>query len=273
MSKKRVVADAGGSKTAWAILESGNLIEQFETSSLHPRYALQFDEHEKIRLKEQLTNGIDSPLSFYGAGCSSEERKQQMHAFFTDLGFPSVDIFPDTIGACRAALGNNPGFVAILGTGSVLLDYNGKDITQQIGGHGAILGDEGSGLYFAKLLVKGLLEGQIEFTPELLEVFESKDAIRKQLSGADVLPWLSSLAGNVAALHLRELHEKNFQIFVDTHLLQLQTSNKTLHVIGTYGCKQQAFLREVLDKNGWELGQCIEQPIFRLVEYHLGLND
>lgn len=268
-----MIADAGGSKTAWAILENGNLIEQFETSSLHPRYALQFDETEKNSLKTQLKDRIHFPLSFYGAGCSSEERKQQMHAFFTDLGFPSVEIFPDTIGACRAALGNNPGFVAILGTGSVLLAYNGKNITQQIGGLGAIVGDEGSGLYFAKLLVKGLLEDQIEFTPELQGIFRSKDAIRKQLSGTDVLPWLSSLAAKVSSLNLIELHEKNVQLFVETHLLDLQTSNKTLHVIGTYGYKQQAILKAVLDKYGWELGQCIEQPIFRLVEYHLGLND
>lgn len=271
MKTKQLIADSGGSKTAWAYLEEGALKAQFETSSLHPRYLNQFSFQELETLSSQLEGCLGASILFYGAGCSAIERQKEVKAFFSKLGFQDVIVYPDTLAACRASLGNEKGFVAILGTGSVLLDYNGVSIDRLIGGLGAIIGDEGSGMNFAKLLVKSILEDRIPLTNELEALFESKAQIRKQLADVAVLPWLSQIAGAVAKLDLQSLHEQNAQAFFETHLKEIETEQPVVNIVGTYGAKQRAVFEAVLAQNGWELGKTIEQPILNLVEYHLGL--
>jgi glucosamine kinase len=273
MMTKQLIADAGGSKTAWGYIENGKLVNVFETSSLHPRYVETFDANQFSELKNQLTAYIDADLIFYGAGCSSSNRKEQMTEFLLRLGFVSPLVLPDTLGSCRAALGNKPGFVAILGTGSVLMQYDGVTIQRIIGGLGAIIGDEGSGMNFGKLVVKGIMEDQIPFTSRLENILESKSAIQQQLSGSNVLPWLSSLSKKLEYVDLTEVHLKNFNSFYQTHLNQLTTNTKIIHVTGTYGFKQQSNLKAVLNENDWELGEIIEQPLNRLIEYHISLID
>lgn len=61
--------------------------------------------------------------------------------------------------AARALLGDQPGFAAILGTGTNSCIYDGQEITHNIDSAAYILGDEGSGSYIGKKLLTDFIRG------------------------------------------------------------------------------------------------------------------
>jgi len=64
-----------------------------------------------------------------------------------------IEVFPDTLGACHALFGNNPGIACILGTGSNACVYDGEKITETVASLGFMIGDEGSGCHIGKRIV------------------------------------------------------------------------------------------------------------------------
>ncbi|MDZ7775085.1 MAG: hypothetical protein U5L09_05450 [Bacteroidales bacterium] len=71
----------------------------------------------------------------------------------------------DLTGAARAIFGDKEGITAILGTGANAGYYNGYSIIHQPKSLGFFLGDEGSGAYLGKQLLKAYLE---ETLPEAI---------------------------------------------------------------------------------------------------------
>ena len=73
--------------------------------------------------------------------------------FSTVFKIKDIGVYPDTMAACHALFGNNPGTACILGTGSNACHYDGKEITQSIVSLGFMIGDEGSGCHIGKRIV------------------------------------------------------------------------------------------------------------------------
>ncbi|MGN0190147.1 MAG: hypothetical protein ACI39U_00675, partial [Candidatus Cryptobacteroides sp.] len=70
-----------------------------------------------------------------------------------------VEVFSDMLGAARAVCGHSPGVVGILGTGSNSCVYDGDGIVIAGRGGGYVLGDEGSGAWFGKMLLSDYIRG------------------------------------------------------------------------------------------------------------------
>ncbi len=62
----------------------------------------------------------------------------------------------DAQSAMAAALGDRDGIVVICGTGSIVLARNGKRAVQ-VGGHGSLAGDAGSGYWMGRELLRGVV--------------------------------------------------------------------------------------------------------------------
>lgn len=263
MNAKYIIADSGGSSTNWAIVLQNNEVRFVQTAGLHPKYALSAD-FPVSGLQEQFQD-LHVPLYFYGAGCASETVRQQMTGFLMQLGFSSVEVYPDTLAACRALCGNHSGWVAILGTGSILVHYDGKHITERIGGYGSLVGDEGSGFYFGKLLVRHLL-AEKEWNPGWKAVFVSPDFLLSKLAAPDALQWIASLGKVVAGMDFSCLHRKNAELFVETYCVDLQATE--ISVTGTYGYEQQAVFSEVFERHSIRLKKAVSAPIEDLTRYH-----
>lgn len=264
MDAKYIIADSGGSSTNWGIVLTTNEVVFIQTDSLHPKYALSAD-FSTAALRSQFQE-MSVPLFFYGAGCSTELVQKQMQGLLMQMGFSEVQVFPDTLAACRALYGNKRGWVAILGTGSVLVQYDGSRIARRVGGYGSLIGDEGSGFYFGKLLVQYLLRRE-EWKKEWIELFHSRERILSKLATSDAQKWISGLGAETAKIDFRFLHEENASLFVKEYCLPIPEL-KQISFIGTYGFAQKTIFTQVFEDQSIIVERGIASPIADLVNYH-----
>jgi hypothetical protein len=265
MNAKYIIADSGGSSTNWGIVLGNNEVSYIQTDSLHPKYALSGN-YSFENLQNQF-KGMNVPLYFYGAGCAGEEVQKEMQILLLQLGFSVVRVYPDTLAACRALYGNQPGWVAILGTGSVLVQYDGLQIVKRVGGYGSLVGDEGSGFYFGKLLVRYLLLNE-EWKEEWIALFRSKEFILSKLADPEAQKWISGLGQETAKMDFEFLHRKNAELFAELYCLPVPEL-KRLSFIGTYGHEQKDVFMQVLESHSIEVEKELSSPLKDLVEYHL----
>ena len=264
MDAKYIIADSGGSSTSWGIVLKNNEVVYIQTDSLHPKYALSAD-FSSAALQTQFKE-MQVPLYFYGAGCSGELVQKQMQGLLLQWGFSEVIVYPDTLAACRALFGNTPGWAAILGTGSVLVRYDGKQIVKRVGGYGSLIGDEGSGFYFGKLLVQHLLRSA-RWEAKWTELFQSREWILSRLAGSDAQKWISGLGAETAEMDLRFLHEENAALFVKEYCLPIPELRQ-ISFIGTYGFEQESIFVTVFKAHAIQVEKRIASPITDLVSYH-----
>ncbi len=113
-------------------------------------------------------------LYYYGPALHHAENKDLMRSVLRSV-FPEIahmEVEHDLLGAARAAWGREKGIVCILGTGSNCAAYDGQGIVRQRGGHGYLLGDEGSGADLGKHLLSALLHE--EMPADLQKRFEER---------------------------------------------------------------------------------------------------
>ena len=102
-------------------------------------------------------------LWFFGAGLGLLSAQDRMRQTLREVIGPiqSIKIETDLVGAAYACLGNNPGVVGILGTGSVAFRYENGEVVNRLGGWGHLLADEGGGVSLGRALLRGLLEHRL----------------------------------------------------------------------------------------------------------------
>ena len=143
-----LLAESGGTKTQWYLYNQDGLQKSIRTSGMNPNTATA----EAIAAQQREEWGADLPpgegltLDFYGAGLGAPATEATMRAILGGL-FPhaTIRIESDMLAAARAACGGQPGIVCILGTGSNCCFWDGQKITANLGSHGYLFNDEGSG--------------------------------------------------------------------------------------------------------------------------------
>jgi N-acetylglucosamine kinase-like BadF-type ATPase len=157
-----IIADGGSTKTNWCLVTGEGKKVYFNTEGYNPYFSS--EAYIIQSLKENLPTDLEkdaiTEVNYYGAGCSTDEKRQivenAMKAVFTKS---KINIGHDLMAAARALLGNTEGFAAILGTGTNTCIYDGKDIVTNIDSGAYILGDEGSGCYIGKKLLADYIRG------------------------------------------------------------------------------------------------------------------
>jgi N-acetylglucosamine kinase-like BadF-type ATPase len=162
-----LIAEAGGTKTMWALIKDDGMISNYQSSGIHPLIQSDFeiqqslmDSFKRLQL-DKLSNNI-LQLYYYGTGCIDIETKSRLHNIFEPL-LPKakMEFFSDLEGACIATGYKKKIWVIICGTGSNSCIWNGKKITFQVPSGGYILGDEGSGTYMGKKLLKDVIRNNL----------------------------------------------------------------------------------------------------------------
>src|ERR1700742_2613863 len=171
-----LVADSGSSKTDWLLNLPKQEAKQFRTPGLNP-YFLTEKEIVKI-LQDKAADMLAystkiTEIYFFGAGCSSPDR----HEIVTNalsLLFPKafISVDSDLLGSAYATCGHEKGLCCVLATGSNISFFDGEDIHAGKHGLGFVLGDEGSGSWFGKILITDFLYGNMP------------DAIQKKFEAA-----------------------------------------------------------------------------------------
>lgn len=271
-----IVIESGGTKSTWAFLDKvSSEVKFMETVGLHPR---ELDsEKNKILTTFLNTNNCfpDNPkVYFYGAGCENQKGKEIIKELFNAHGFQNISIDTDLKGACLALLGNNPGYIGILGTGAVAAQFDGEKIIKKTSGLGHIMGDEGSGFDIGKRLLnayfnEGLptnLNNEIEayFLPEtdiIHRIYKSDG--RKIIAG---LTYLAKKYSNEK--EIRTILESAFNSYYTSALKQLPKI-KEISFVGSVAYHFENELKRALLKYNISIQDIHKSAINPLFHYHL----
>ena len=218
-------------------------------------------------------------ICFYGAGCSTAENKSFMYncfkAYFKDS---KIEIEHDLIAAARALWFDKPGIVAILGTGSNSCVYSGIDIIDAVPSLGFILGDEGSGAFMGKMLMRDLL--YFKMPPILAEKLKNQynlDAtyiLNQVYKKENPNRWLASFSEfireNIDEEYCLNLVMTSIRCFFEAHLVHYNKYREyPLGVIGSIAYYYKDYLEKVAKEYGFSLKKVIKSPIDELVRYHI----
>ncbi|MFK7947352.1 MAG: N-acetylglucosamine kinase [Saprospiraceae bacterium] len=278
-----LIADSGSTKTAWRLIDGENTIIPLETIGYSPQYVTtneMIDDLMKVFVPQLpvLTKDI-SKISFYGTGCSTLRTVSIIQLALENVfEKATIDVNHDLLGAARALCGHSPGVACILGTGSNSCLYDGKFITDNIPSVGFMLGDEGSGGYLGKKLVRAY------FYRELPQDLEMAFAKKYQLTRDDMLlnvykkpapnRYLASytkfLSEHLNHPFIWQFVKNGFQDFLNAMVLKYDNIEcLPINFLGSIAVHFEAVLKEVLIENKLQFGRVIDNPVDELVKYHL----
>ncbi|MGB1205542.1 MAG: hypothetical protein ACPG5B_07850 [Chitinophagales bacterium] len=279
-----LLADSGSSKTAWALLDINKktIVTKCETIGFNPFHHSETEILEAIKQNNQLilyANHITN-IHYFGAGCSSLERCEQMKNILQKFFFQAkIYVKSDLWAAVLATCGRQKGIVCILGTGSNACFFDGKNITQHTPALGYILGDEGSGSYLGKQLLASFLYKKLPANLQML--FEKKYNLHKEnvlnevYNGTNPKKYLAHfthfLDENKENNYIKKLIINSFTHFLDIHIKFYLQNSKLLpvHFIGSIAYHFQDILVEVLQENNIQAGKILKQPLDELIEHYL----
>jgi glucosamine kinase len=283
MSKYRIVADSGSTKTDWVIVdENSQFAEEIKTMGFNPYFQTsEFIFNEVLRAFKDSKVVADDVIevNYYGAGCSSEEKNNTVASALQLLFRKAVvHINHDLVAAARSCLGREDGISCILGTGANSCVWEKGKVISNVPSHGYIFGDEGSGSYLGIELLKLYLSDNL--SAELTKKFErefklSKDQIlnttyREKDPNVFLAHFASFYEPNLEHDFLREIVKKGFVNFFEVRVVPYENyKNYNLGFIGSIAYFYQDILREVAAEYGVTITNINRCPIDELVKYHI----
>ena len=274
----KLIAESGSTRTEWALVEENHLVQKVFTEGLNPFFQTRREISRSVRL------GLPEPffkkkleqVYYYGAGCTSHEKKNILGASLVAQFKTPIQVESDLLGAARGLFKCEPGIACILGTGSNSCFYDGKIIVKNVKSGGYILGDEGSGAVLGKLFLSDLLKG---VAPKYL-ITEFHDKFR--ISTNDVmesvynLPFPNRFLGTIAYFlagymdneYVYNLITNNFRNFFTRNVCQYDYMNYPIRFVGSLAYSQADTLRLIGREFGVEIDVIEETPMNGLIEFH-----
>ncbi|WP_242923716.1 hypothetical protein [Pontibacter liquoris] len=275
-----LIADSGSTKTDWRLMDTNGVLEQVYTAGINPQY-LEADQIYTIFEDELLPNLKEknpTVIYYYGAGCSSPERnlrvEQALRKAFPNSN-PHVD--HDLLAAARSLCGHQPGIACILGTGSNSCLYDGKNITDNVPSLGFLMGDEGSGAFLGKMLIRAFLYRELpeELATSLKNTYSlTKNGILDSVYYSDMpSTYLATFAKfcfdkrKHPAIHA--MIYENFDGFFEHHVSKYEGFTELpIHFVGSIAYHFSDTLQQVAKKYGAKIGQILTSPSEGLIQYH-----
>ena len=274
MNSSFIVGDAGGTGTQWRIVKDGN-ISQAKTVGFNA-YTHDIEVLKKDIIETVVPLGRDSSkIFFYAAGVDIDEQKQEAKLQLQSVFEGEVYVENDLLGAAKSLCGIDPGYIGIIGTGSNACVYDGKKVDKVSASLGYILGDEGSGAYLGKLLLKKIFRSQID--KAVIQSFQDKfnmtshDVITKLYNEEMPNHFLASFALFMSEHKSRpevyQLIQQSFHDYLTAFFPNIE-GNIPLHFSGSIAFYFSDILRQVCQDKGFAVGNIVESPISGLVLYH-----
>ena len=274
---KYLIIDAGSTKMDWVLMEDGNVTKRFTTQGYNPNYA------EKQHFVDILNN-VDLPKSdiekiyYYGSGCLKAENAMMVGKMLQQ-SFPSS--FPmvtnDMMGAAHAVLGHERGIACILGTGANSCLYNGSEIVERAVSLGYVVGDEGSGCYIGKKLVRAYfydlmpLELKHSFDEDYhLEISDFIDNVYHQPEVSKYFAKFVPFADkNRSHPYIQHLLKDCFSDFIEVFVLRYEDCHALpVSFVGSIAFYFQDLLCESLEAEGLTMGKVMRSPIDGLIQMY-----
>lgn len=274
-----LLADSGSSKCEWCIAYDGKE-QRFFTIGISPYFLLP-EEITALLHKEVMpvTEGFDiTSVFFYGTGLGNDQNiniirgvleKEFMHA--------TIHCETDLLGAARATSKAERGVTCIIGTGCNSCFYDGYEIVKNIPSLGYVLGDEGSGAYLGRQVLRYYLYGL--FDQELINNFDHsfnislQNILNKVYKEHRPNQFLSSftmfLTNNRGHKQVEEIIENGLNDFFTHHILQYNESlSYPVHFVGSVANGFKDVIHLLCSRYAIEPGTFLKEPMGGLVKYH-----
>lgn len=277
-----LIVDSGSTKSDWALLdERGNRLGDFDTMGLNPYFHSEEVIKNAVAANQPLAAYADkiSAVYFYGAGSSTPTMqsivKRGLQGVFTKA---EIVVDHDLVGCAYATYDGENCISCILGTGSNSCGFDGKEIWEAVPSLAYILGDEASGSWYGKILLREYFYKKLP--ADLRESFEhtyniSKDElINKVYREPNANVYLASFT-RFLGQHAQHPHVINWVKtgmleFIDIHVKSFDNwQTMPVHFVGSVSHYFKHCLEMAAAESGICLGQVIKKPIDGLVNYHV----
>lgn len=276
----KLIIDCGSTKADWIILNGRDVLKRFKTDGFNPNY---MDKDSILRIILNETSYTEylpliREIYFYGSGCGNSDNCNKIKKILNSVFYnANLEVTHDMMAACRAILGDDKGVACILGTGSNSCCYDGVSITDQAVSLGYILGDEGSGSYIGKKLVRDYFYKIMpnDLSLKFEEEFEVNinTVINKVYHDSQVSKYFASFARfayeNIGNKYIQDLCSICFDEFIDNFILIYKLSKETkIGFVGSVAYYFQDLIKQRLECKGLKSGKVVKDPIDGLVEFH-----
>ena len=279
------VVYSGSRHANWRLAEKGQTVSEFKTPGINPFFNDSNCITHFLNKNIHLINNAEKIkwVYFFGAGASSEERKEivanALENFFRNS---RVFVDHDLKAAALATSPDKPGILGIMGSGSNAAYFDGKKVLENNYGLGYILGDQGSANWLGRKLLKAylndLLPKEFEFSFRKKYDLERTQILDKVYRQAQPALFLSSfsdfLIDNKNDEFVRELVINGFDIYFKTYIKPLTEKypGVPLHMVGTVAAGFQEYLHESAENNNLKVSTILKEPIYNLLKYYSNKN-
>ncbi|MFR9166108.1 MAG: hypothetical protein ACLVKO_07805 [Dysgonomonas sp.] len=275
----KLIAESGSTKTEWCLLEGNYVVEHTFTDGINPFFQTRREISRCVRLQlpdKFFTRKLDE-IYFYGAGCTSEEKKNIVKASLIAQFRVPTQINTDLLAAARSLFGTEPGIACILGTGSNSCFYDGTDIVKNVKSLGYILGDEGSGAVLGKVFLSDCLKdlAPADITKQFYDIYRisSNDVLDLVYNKPFPNRFLSTLSfflsEHIDNEYVYDLIYKNIKRFFTRNVLQYDFMNYPVAFVGSVAHNYSEILLEVAKEFHIDISEIVESPMLGLVKYHV----
>lgn len=278
----KLIAESGSTRTEWALVDGDYIVEHVFTEGINPFFQSRREISRSVRLElpDSFFKKRFEQVFFYGAGCSSEDKKSILGASLVAQFKSPIQVESDLLAAARGLLQNEPGIACILGTGSNSCFYDGDKIVKHVQSLGYVLGDEGSGAVMGKKFLADCLK---ELAPkQLIEAFYDKfritsdDALEYVYNRTFPNRFLSTfsyfLFEHLNDDYVYNLVCQNFRDFFVRNVMQYDYLNNPIHFVGSVAYNYSDVLREVAKELGFGIEKIVETPMAGLIDFHTHSN-
>lgn len=274
----KLIAESGSTRTEWALVEDNHLVQRVFTEGLNPFFQTRREISRSVRLglPESFFKKKLDQVYYYGAGCSSYEKKNILGASLVAQFKTPIQVESDLLAAARGLFKCEAGIACILGTGSNSCFYDGKIIVKNVKAAGYILGDEGSGAVLGKLFLADLLKGLApkELANEFHEKF--RISVNDVMESVYNLPFPNRFLGTIAYFlgdymdneYVYNLLTNNLRSFFNHNVCQYDYINYPIRFVGSLAYAYPDILQEVAQEFGVEIDVIEETPMNGLIEFH-----
>ena len=275
-----LIADSGSTKTDWRYLLPNGEIQVAATSGINPNYqnTVQIRQVLSQNLLLQLPDIQPAQIYFYGAGCSTEAKCGIVDNALRGI-YPAAQIavMSDVVAAARGTCGRELGIASILGTGSNSCLFDGEKIIMQMPCLGFTLGNEGSGSYLGKNLLRLYLNN--ELPPDLHQAFREKypetqaEILQRVYNEPFPNRYLASFTPFLFAQRyhswVSNLVKQSFTDFFRFTVCKYPDYEKIpAHFVGSIAFYFADLLKETAATQHIQIGKILQSPMEGLIRYH-----
>ena len=279
----QLLAESGGSKTAWYLFDESGLLRSHRSSGMNPNAlaATEILARQQEEWPEDLKVPEGTIVNFYGAGIGAAPMRTQIQEVLETL-FPKTEILLETdmLAAARATCGDEVGIVSILGTGSNCCWYDGKEITGNLGSHGFLFNDQGGGADLGRAMISAALDGELPHDIEhqfrdwagksFLDI--RTEIYQAEKTNVAMAKYSRFLAENASNPVLGSIVQRRFMAFFEKTILRMRKHRETpLHFVGSISAVYADILRGSLNLLGLKASKILGEPGDALLAYHLDL--